>query len=748
MRYLFLGEKPSLTRAVQKCYENHRQEVVSKVGEIGFLPLSGHVCGYYEPNDYPEWNVKWDMVDYPIIPKSWGIKETNHKIVSQIKKELEGYDGLICGCDSDQEGYGIFYLVANYLHVTDMPTLRFIEHSLTDAEILQSLITMTDYYKDPVHQRYIMSFLMRSRADWLYGMNVTRLMTVQTGSLMTVGRVKAPTIKLVYDNSMAIENFKPETYYQIEADYGTFKSLLSNESGAAMKRKEDLKDNIPLDGKVEKVDYKKESTHAPKLYDLAAIQTEAGKKYGYSLNETLAIVQSLYEEHKLLSYPRTQCRYISSEKAKEFPQMLELMEVFPDLAGLSSKVTFQDIQRVYADKAVVNNKEVEKESHDALLPTDRRPDLSKLNEDEKRILKMVYTRLLAQFLPNLETAKTKVWIRHGNYLFTANGKMVLSQGWRELYGELEDVSLPALKENDQLHANKFNHLKKQTTPPKRLTQASLGDAMCNIANLIKDPELKKSLADSKGIGTPATRGEIVQDIIRRGYVENRKGLYITQAGKEYVENLDGINIISPVFAAEQDTMIKRIQRGEQDYKEAYKSLLQDLYGTCEQIKRMDHSSATVVECANCGQMLVRKGNCYQCQKCGLKIPRNICGVEITEEMLGSPEELKKTRKFKKKNGDVFYSALKYTENGLEFSSGLECPFCGSDMKKNRGGAFCDCGLSVFRNICGKTLTDAELEELVTTRRLSERHGFVSKAGKQFSAALFINDDGEVKLEFS
>ena len=218
------------------------------------------------------------------------------------------------------------------------------EHSLTDKEILHSLLTMTDYHTDPVHVRYTQSFLLRSKADWLYGMNATRLASVNTGKLLTIGRVKAPTLKLVYDNSMSIENFKPETYYQIQADYGSFKAIMVDKEGKAVRFDEpNLRLNIPLAGTVSN---KKEiiaKTHAPKLYDLPSLQMDAGQMFGYTPKKTLELVQSLYEKHKVISYPRTQCRYVSSEKAKEFPDMLKKITVFSDLAPFLKYITSVEV---------------------------------------------------------------------------------------------------------------------------------------------------------------------------------------------------------------------------------------------------------------------------------------------------------------------------------------------------------------------------------------------------------------------
>lgn len=690
MKYLFIAEKPSLMREVKACYKRHETEIVRKVGEIYFISLVGHLCRNYKPNEYSEWeDKKWYEIDYPIVPTVWKLKGDTGtgkgEILKQVKDNYSRYDGIIVGTDSDVEGYGIYYNLARYLNLTKMKTLRFIEHSLTDAEIKKSLLSMTDFYKDPVHQRNIYAYVLRSRADWLFGMNATMIATNKKGTLMAVGRVKSPTLKLVYDNSKAIDEFKPQTYYTLEAQYDTFSSHLLNEEGhlATFKDQNEIPSDVPKKGEITKKDVKRVRTHAPKLYDLGAIQVEAGAMYGYSPSKTLELVQSLYEKHKIISYPRTACRYISSEKAKELPQMLSFVSVFDDLAPFLQKITKEDILRVQSDKEVVNDKEIEKESHDALLPTSVKPVLSALTEEERNICYMIYKRLLMQFLPPLEEEKTSLLIKHGNYSFLSSGKVTLNPGWRVLFKGGRELELPNVKEGETVLANEFVSLQKVTKPPKRLTESSLLEAMIRIANTIKDKELRKSLADSKGIGTPATRAKIVADIIKLGYVKKEKGqLFITDLGKEYIEFLNDINIVSPIFAAKMDTKIKEVMRGEADFKNTYEEILKSLQLTCNEL------------------------------------------VKKPETKRSKPS----------KNTDYL---------------DIECPICGKKtLVLNDYGVFCDCkNLKLFKKTgLKKVFTDRELIKLLKQGRLEKCSGFVSKKGNAFSVDVVIRD-GMIKLDF-
>ncbi len=733
---------------VQNCYRNHKAEIMSKIGEIDFIALSGHVCRNAEPDEYGSFTGSWYKIQYPMIPSRWkicAIKDIRkQQLLNKIKSIAPSYDGIIVGTDSDVEGYGIYHLLETFLHLENKLALRFVEHSLTDNEILKSLLSMTDYHKDPVHRRNVESFLLRCRADWLYGMNCTRFMTVKSGKLMTVGRVKAPTIQLVYDNSMSIENFQPKTYYQRIADYGEFQGIQVDEKGAPINYDTQNSMYIPNEGIIASIEKETTKKIAPQLYDLSALQGEAGQMFGMTPAEVLETVQSLYETHKVISYPRTQCRYVSTEKSLEFYDILQQAKVFPAIAPLLSKITNADISKVRKDKRVVNDMEVEKESHDALLPTLKTPNIADLNEKERIICELIYKRLVAQFLAPLEECKTKMFIEHKNAVFLVRGRIVTDQGWRLLYGSLKNNHIPDLKQGITITAHKIGLVQKKTTPPKRLTQATLLLAMTNIANTIEDQKLRKSLADSQGIGTPATRDAIILDIINRGYVKDmgKTGLYITQEGKEYVEQMQGISIISPVFAAQLDTRIKRIQRGEDSFQDSYKDMLINLKDVCDQIDKKYIVKSKEIKCPNCGSNMKQEPYTYECNDCGLKMNKYICGIYLDDNLLLELQENKITKKlyFTKKDNTRFSARLKVNQNMLEFdfSSGLFCPYCGKEVRINNGGCFCDCGLQLFRSISGRKLTDQDFKTLLDGRTLPSAE-YTSKSKNTFYAGLKLEN---------
>lgn len=823
MKYLFIAEKPSLMRDVQACYQNHKQEVTERVGEIDFTALSGHVCTNFMPTDYGEWKDKsWKAIVYPMIPDPWQIKpiadRRKQETLAQIKRRAADYDGIIVGTDSDVEGYGIYWLMEQYLGLNEKPALRFIEHSLTDAEILKSLLTMTDYHQNPTHVHFVQSFLIRSRADWLFGMNASRMLTNKRGSLIKAGRVKSPTIKLVYDNSMAIENFANRKYFVLEAAYGypvaeagekaasdeavgtseaatidegsVFKSVLQNEEGDAQFENPRLFASYALEGIVTAVETKRSASHAPKLFDLAALQAEAGSKYKFKPDQTLELVQRLYEKHKVISYPRTQCRYVSTEKVKEFAAMIENLAVFEDLKLIADGIDPGVFEKILKDKAVVNDAEVAKESHDALLPTLKRPDLSRMSADEQIICRMIYTRLLAQFLPKLSEDKTTIQIRHaevdedaaadtGNIvaagaavdadaggIFKATGKIVVEPGWSILYKKSNDHALPKLKKGDRITAGTIQPVQKETSPPKRLTQATLINAMRNIATQIEDKELKKSLADSQGIGTPATRAAIIKDILDSGYIEEKKsGLYITAKGKSYIDAVKDFDIAYPVFAADMDNHIKKVQRGEAEYEQVMTEVLEKLQEMCKKIGQdLEEVEAelapfepvqTDIRCIKCGGVMEEQKKHYQCLGCGAKIYKNTSGAIIDLELLRKLESGAQSGylNFKNRAGKPFRAALKLDEKGeiemVFFEESVQCPKCRKKAVLNQWGVFCGvkkCGHKLFRSFCGHDFSYPEMKALLDGKAVAA--SFQSKAGKAFNAKVHLNADGDYTFDFT
>ena len=787
-KYLLIAEKASLMRSIEAVYNSHKKEINKNVGEIDFIALAGHVCRLVLPSEYEEWDSKWNEINLPMIPNFFKVDAIADKknIINDLKKKIKSnkYDGIIVGTDSDVEGNGIYYLLEQYLSMEKMEALRFFETGLTETEILKSLNSLTNYHTNPRDVHMTEAFKIRSRMDWLIGMNFTVGFSVKAGFTMKVGRVKAPTLKLVYDNSKAIEEFVPHTDFELQASYKDgFKGTYINSDGPVRFETEEMAlkftEDLGKKGTVKSVTKKVTKTPAPQLYKLSDLQVEAGKKFGYTPAKTLSIIQALYETHKIVSYPRTDGRYISSEKAKELPALLRAVEAIPELKTVAEAVSSSDVERGKKDKRIVNDVEVKKASHDALLPTGKIPDLSKLSTDEKNILILIYKRLLAVFMDPLKEETTTIIIDISGNEFKSNGKILLEKGWTSIYDKKNtDTKLPLLEKGDKVQIDHYEASEKTTTPPVRLTQSTLIDAMENIAKYIDDKAMKSIMKDVKGIGMPSSRAKIITDLIESGYMEDKKGkskgLYITDTGRRYIENIQNFSVCKPELTAEWETRMQHIKEGSETYREVEKDMLAYVKEITMEIEKSEikksgwnGSGITGFQCPLCGES-IRKGKFgWYCSgkkenKCSFSIPTTLASKVITEKNVQDLLEKGITREisgFKSKAGKTFSAKLKLKDGKIEFvfnenipketKKKYICPCCGAEIKADKWAWKCskDCGFSFNYKIAGKEMKESDLKDLIEKKETKKIAGFVSKAGKNFSAKLVLNKNGSTKFEF-
>ena len=682
-KLLLIAEKPSLMRDVESVYKKNRMHIPY---DIDFVALAGHVCGYENPKSYPDWNKPWKDISLPMIPDKWKIDviEGKNKLFNDIKKKITSgkYDGFICSTDSDREGNLIYYLVANKLGILGKKTYRFWVHDLTEKGIMDAFNSMTDMSKDSFQKNLTSASILRSQFDWLIGMNFTVSATVHTNSLMKIGRVKTPTLKIVYDNCNAIDNFKPVTTYEIESAYS--EGFSGFHVDTRYKTKEEAQKVINALGKtatVTNIEKKVVKTAAPQLYKLSSLQIDASKAFGYNPAKTLELVQSLYEKHKVISYPRTDCCYISSALAKDFKNLLAPLKTVSELAPYVNGLDAPDFIAVSKNKKYVNDAEVNKSSHTALMPTGKIPNYSALSKDEENIMLMIFKRFLAIFLPNLVEEKCVVITKNaGNGMeFKSNGKVVKDPGYTKIYSsKLEDNELPDLKKSQVVNVKEFKINDKTTTPPARLTEGTLIKEMENISKYIDDKELKDVMSEAEGIGTPATRGAIISALISDGYIEAKKSkkvasLYITPMGKTYIENLLGFSIVSPELTAEWEKKLKQIEEGElgsQKFetemisfvKEVSKEMsTADMKKSSGNFKNDNSDKEPLCKCPKCGKNIYENTKAYSCEDrdCG-------CVLFKTDKYLASLGQ-----KMTKTIAKSFFTKKKATFKKLKSKSGKE-----------------------------------------------------------------------------
>ena len=779
MRYLYLAEKPSAMKSVKAAYNASNKPL----GDIDFFALAGHICRLCEPKEYEDWDVKWADRKLPMIPNPFRVGILTDNKVKDLKEQLKKvkYDAIIVGTDSDVEGNGIYDLIETYLGLQNYKTYRFFESDLTPAGIMKSMNNLTDYHTNPRDVGMTQSFRIRSRFDWLIGFNMTVAYTVKSGFLMKVGRVKAPTLKLVYDNCKVIDGFSSKTAYQpaIVTENPEVTAYMIDDEGKAVSyadKNEAQKVLTTLSGEAEVLSFEKttKKTQPDQLYKLTDIQVEAGSKYGYTPEKTLELIQSLYERHKLISYPRTDGRYVSTEKSKDFARLLKAVEAMPSLSAAVKTVTPEAIAAAQGNKRFVNDVEVQKSSHDALIPTGDTAALANLSMDEMHICEMIFKRFLAIFFPPLEEEKTKAVLTDNNIKFSCTGSKVVNPGFTVLTSKPKEAPLPDFKKGQKLKEKETSLHEIVSKPPARFTQATLIKAMENVQKYMAadETELKKALKKAGGIGQPSSRAAIISELVSTGYIDDvksgkGKGLHITDSGKRYIENLGSSSIVSPELSAQWEVYMNDIREGTKTYDEVYEKVIDYVYQALKELEGMKIQKMAagnrkeVGKCPKCGRPVVALPKGYGCSgypDCDFSVFKRVAGTDLTDKDMADMLNGKATKvmSFKKKDGSTFSAALilnkehKITWAPFESKTDLTCPKCGKPLVKTPMSYKCDddeCGFIFWTKICGKTLTDTQVKKLLSGQSTGTIKGFKKKDGTSFNASLIMKD-GKLEWEHS
>ncbi len=771
MKYLFLAEKPSTMKAIKDVYEKSNKPL----GQIDFFALAGHVCKLCEPKSYKEWDVKWDERQLPMIPQEFKVGALREDVINKLKKQISSikYDAIIVGTDSDVEGNGIYDLLESYLGLQNYKTYRFFESDLTPVGIMRSINSLQDYHTNPRDVGMTEAYRIRSRFDWLIGFNMSVAYTVKSGFLMKVGRVKAPTLKLVYDNCKAIDNFSSKTSYQpsikTKGEEITAGLVDEFEKAIAFPNKIEAEDVLKkLSGTVTVKSYKKEikKTQPNQLYKLTDIQYEAGVKYGYTPEKTLELIQSLYETHKIISYPRTDGRFVSSEKAKDFPKLLNAIKEFPGLKEFVENISESNIAAAQKNSRYVNDKKVQESSHDALIPTGVTYNYGKLKQDERNICDMIFRRFIGIFLPALEEEKTKLILEDNGYLFSCNGSKVVNAGFTVLLRRPIENIVPNFIEGKVLEEKETFVHEVVSKPPQRFTQATLIKAMENIQKYVNETDLKNAIKKAGGIGQPSSRAAIISELVSSGYIKDeKKGLYMTDKGRKYIENLGNSSLVSPKLSAEWEMHINDIKNGDVTYEEIYLQILNYLRDALKEIDNLEIEKSfdltnrkEIGKCPICGKPVIEFLKGYGCTgypDCKFSIPKIIAGKELSEKNIKDLINKGTTGRvsgFISKLGRPFASTLVIKDGHLQWepfeqNTEMKCPKCGRNLIKTPMTYKCsdtECRFTLWLSIAGKILSDKNVEDLLNGRQTDLIKGMKNKNGESFDAKLKI-DNGTLKF---
>lgn len=632
-KILVLTEKPSVGRdiaRVLKCTQK-KNGYIEGTNYIVTWAL-GHLVTLASPEVYNQKYKNWTMEDLPMMPSTTKLEviKTTRKQYTTVESQLSRKDVnlVIIATDAGREGE----LVARWIiekSNSKKPIKRLWISSVTDKAIQEGFKNLKD---GKSYENLYQSAVARAEADWYVGLNATRALTCKFNAQLSCGRVQTPTLFMISNRENEIRKFVPKNFYGILAtsnnlkltwqnqkskDFRTFDKTYCDKLLTSLKNK---------DAKAIEVKKSKKVTQAPKLYDLTELQRDANKMFGFSAKETLSIMQNLYETHKILTYPRTDSRYLTSDIVDTLKERLKACSV-GQYSNFTSKILRFPIK---SSNLFVNNSKVT--DHHAIIPTEQKVLLSNLSQKEFRIYDLVVKRFLSVLSPNFEYEQTTITTKIDNEVFIATGKHIIAQGWKEIYNnnydeassdDIEDQTLPLIKQGEILKVNNLKQTNGSTKPPSRFNEATLLSAMETPTKYFnfEDKGLAKTIGETGGIGTVATRADIIEKLFNSFLIEKRgQDIYITSKGKQLLE-LVPENLKSPTLTAEWEQKLNNISKGVITKNSFISEIKKYTIEVVDEIKYSDktfkHDNKTKESCPECGKFLLqvkhKKGNILVCE---------------------------------------------------------------------------------------------------------------------------------------
>lgn len=642
MKTLVIAEKPSVGRDIARVLKCNKNVNGAIEGSKYIVTWGlGHLVTLSDPEAYNPKYKEWNMQDLPMIPKYLRlevIRQTG-KQYNAVKSQINRKDvnEIVIATDAGREGE----LVARWILEkagNQKPIKRLWISSVTDKAIREGFANLKPGKE---YDNLYRAAVSRAEADWLVGINATRALTCKYNAQLSCGRVQTPTLAMIAKREEEIRNFKPVPYYGLTASVtktdGLKQSMkmqwIEPKSKSTRsfdkERVESLLQNLKgKEAKVVKVTRSEKRKPAPQLYDLTELQREANKKYDFSAKETLNIMQRLYENHKVLTYPRTDSRYLTTDIVDTIKERLQAISVGP-----YRKLAAQ-IKVVKPSKAFVDNSKVS--DHHAIIPTEQYPQLEHMSMEERKIYDLVVKRFMAVLYPAYEYEQTSVEVEIGGQTFTAKGNIVKKAGWKEVYdgsyddGEEENTDVIAVNQGDKLAVSNLSMTEGKTKPPAPFNEATLLSAMENPVKYMesRDKEDIKTLGETGGLGTVATRADIIEKLFNSYLLEKKgKDIHITAKAKQLLE-LVPADLKKPELTADWERKLSKIAKGAlrrdafmTDIK-AYTNELIDEIKAGE--GKFRHDNITNHKCPECGKylLLVKGKNSTKrvCQdrECGYK----------------------------------------------------------------------------------------------------------------------------------
>lgn len=682
-KILVLAEKPSVGREIARVLGSRvKKEGYIEGNEYIVTWALGHLVSLADPESYGDEYKKWTLEALPIMPdkmKLTVIKETSkqYKTVSALLKR-EDVSSLIIATDAGREGELVARLIIEKAHFKK-PIKRLWISSQTDKAIKEGF---ENVQPSENFDNLYMSALGRAEADWLIGLNVTRALTCKHNAQLSAGRVQTPTLAMIVSREEEIRSFVPSDYYTVSAETDSFLLHWRNKSGSARTEVKETAEKVcsNVKGKkaVIKSAVKKEKrTQPPLLYDLTELQRDANKAFGYSAKQTLGIMQRLYENHKLLTYPRTDSRYLSEDIVPTLSIRVRAVGVdrFREKAGLVLKRGIHPTKR-FVDSSKVTD-------HHAIIPTDQFVDLAALTSEELNVYTLVVTRFLSALMPDAVYDKVSIEAEIDGERFVAAGSCIKEAGFLAISRPEEEddsaekeQSLPPIKEGDSFTVKKATVTAGKTKPPARFTEATLLTAMEHPGSYLDTSEskMKSTLESAGGLGTPATRADIIEKIFNTGYAEKQgQSIFPTPKGTELIRIVPS-DLKSPLLTAEWETELNLISRGEEkkkDFTDKMRSYCTSLVSeVIKSDEKFRHSNITKERCPICGEPLLevsgKHGKRLVCRDSDCGYRENL--TKITG--LRCPECHKKLELFGDGDKRVFICKCGFREKYLSFTKRL------------------------------------------------------------------------------
>lgn len=807
---LVIAEKPSVARDLVKALgkfdnkgdylENDTHVVTSALGHLVQLCL---------PNEMDKKRGKWSFANLPIIPDQFDLKPIEKSLprLNLVKRLLKRPDisTVVNACDAGREGELIFHYILQLARCRK-PVQRLWLQSMTPQAIRdgfahlrpgQSMTPLAD------------AAVCRSESDWLVGINATRAMTAFNSKaggfqLTPVGRVQTPTLAILAEREEKIRAFQPRTYFEVHADFAIasghypgrwfqpdFKKGTDDQA-----RPERIWDQAQADAIAAKCtgqpgtisEEKTPKTQiAPQLYDLTTLQREANSRFGLSAKRTLQLAQALYEKHKVLTYPRTDSRYLPDDNLPQVKKILATLEI-QDLATHARHALDQDWVRL--NRRIFNSAKVT--DHFAIIPTGVPP--KSLDEFEMRIYDMVVRRFVAAFFPVAKFETTTRITRVLDESFKTEGKILTDPGWLAVYGKSatsphqsgDDSSIPPASPGESAHTHSLDVRENQTRPPARFTEATLLSAMEGAGKLVDDDDLREAMSQ-RGLGTPATRADTIEGLQRDAYIlRTGKELVVTSKGLALIQLLRGLHIdslTSPEMTGEWEFKLKQMETGHLDrttFMRDIKSFTSDIVDKAKSFEgdtiQGDFHDLPVT-CPKCHstQGFKESFKAFECkaQDCGAIVWKNMAGRQFERDEI---QQLLTTLRvgpldgFRSKMGRPFSAIVQFNpaegKQSFDFGDSPDsatsinfdelpsigtCPSCHSGTIHDTGTAFqCSnkgkCKFRMGKTLCQKEIPLEQVQKILAQGKTDLLHRFISKKGKPFSAYLKLEGD-KVGFEF-